>query len=73
MAYTKTTDFAVKDSLPSGDPNKVARGTEVDVEFDNIQQAFSDILVNTALTGSTTIASLDVTAVTNLVISQGTY
>ncbi len=73
MAYTKTTDFAVKDGLPSGDPNKVARGTEVDVEFDNIQQAFSDILVNTALTGSTTIASLNVTAVTNLVISQGTY
>ena len=73
MAYTKTTDFAVKDGLPSGDPNKVARGTEVDVEFDNIQQAFSDILVNTSLTGSTTIASLNVTAVTNLVISQGTY
>jgi hypothetical protein len=73
MAYTKTTDFAVKDGLPSGDPNKVARGTEVDVEFDNIQKAFSDILVNTALTGSTTIESLNVTNITNLVISQGTY
>jgi hypothetical protein len=73
MSYVKTTDFAVKDNLPSGDPNKVARGTEVDVEFDNIQQAFADILVNTSLTGSTTIASLNVTNVTNLVISQGTY
>ena len=73
MSYVKTTDFAVKDNLPSGDPNKVARGTEVDVEFDNIQQAFADILVNTSLTGSTTIVSLNVTNVTNLVISQGTY
>jgi hypothetical protein len=51
----------------------VARGTEIDVEFDNIQKAFSDILVNTALTGSTTIESLNVTNITNLVISQGTY
>ena len=73
MGYVKTTDFAVKDNLPSGDPNKVARGTEVDVEFDNIQQAFADILVNTSLTGSTTIANLNVTNVTNIVINQGVY
>lgn len=37
--YTKLTDFAVKDSLPVGDPYKIVRGTELDVEFDNIQQA----------------------------------
>lgn len=34
--YTKTTDFAIKDTLSTGDPNKVASGAEVDAEFDNI-------------------------------------
>ena len=37
--YTKTTDFAAKDSLPSGDSNKVIRGTEFDTEFNNIATA----------------------------------
>lgn len=37
--YTKTTDFTAKDSLPTGDPNKIAKGSEVDTEFDNIQTA----------------------------------
>lgn len=37
--YTKTTDFAAKDSLPSGDANKVIRGTEFDTEFNNIATA----------------------------------
>jgi hypothetical protein len=73
MSYVKTTDFAAKDNLPSGDPNKIARGTEVDVEFDNIQAAFTSVLVNTILTGTTSIANLNVTSVSNLTISQGTY
>lgn len=37
--YTKTTDFAAKDALASGNPSKVAKGTEVDTEFDNIAVA----------------------------------
>ena len=73
MSYVKTTDFAAKDNLPSGNPNKIARGTEVDVEFDNIQAAFTSVLVNTILTGTTSIANLNVTNVSNLTISQGTY
>jgi hypothetical protein len=39
--YTKTTDFAAKDSLPSGDSNKVIRGAEFETEFDNIATAIS--------------------------------
>lgn len=39
--YTKTTDFAAKDSLPSGDANKVVKGAEFEVEFDNIATAIS--------------------------------
>lgn len=37
--YIKTTDFAIKDGLPSGDPGKVVRGTEIDVEFEAIETA----------------------------------
>ena len=37
--YTKTTDFAAKDSLPSGDSGKIIRGAEFGTEFDNIETA----------------------------------
>ena len=37
--YSKTTDFAIKDSLLEGDPNKIVKGTEIDNEFNAIQQA----------------------------------
>lgn len=37
--YSKTVDFAAKDSLPPGDPNKVALGAQVNTEFANIQIA----------------------------------
>ena len=36
MQYTKTTNFAVKDTLLSGNPAKVVKGAEIDVEFNNI-------------------------------------
>ena len=34
--YVKSTNFAVKDGLPSGDPLKVVKGTELDTEFNNL-------------------------------------
>ena len=34
--YNKSTNFAVKDTLVSGDPNKIVSGAEVDNEFNNI-------------------------------------
>lgn len=37
--YTKSTDFAAKDSLPTGYTNKIVRGSEIDNEFANIQTA----------------------------------
>ena len=37
--YTKTTNFATKDSLTSGDPAKIVKGTEINTEFNNIQTA----------------------------------
>lgn len=35
-AYTKSTNFASKDSLASGNPLKIVKGTEIDAEFNNI-------------------------------------
>ena len=40
--YTKTVDFAAKDALPTGNANKVAKGAEVDNEFDNIAIAVNN-------------------------------
>lgn len=37
--YVKSTNFASKDSLPTGDPLKIVKGTEIDTEFNNIATA----------------------------------
>ena len=61
--YTKTTNFATKDSLASGNPNKIVKGTEINSEFDNIATAVAT-KANTAspsLTGTVTAAALNVT------------
>lgn len=39
--YTKATNFAVKDTLSTGDTNKVVRGTEIDTEFTAIASAIA--------------------------------
>ena len=58
--YTKTTNFTSKDSLPSGNSDKIVKGSEIDTEFNNIQTAVETKL-NTndgALTGTTTFQTL---------------
>jgi hypothetical protein len=40
-AYTKTTNFLVKDSLPTGDAGKIIKGSEFDTEFNNLQTAIN--------------------------------
>ena len=39
--YTKSTDFASKDALPSGNAAKIVKGTEIDTEFNNIAVAIA--------------------------------
>lgn len=39
--YTKATEFTPKDSLPTGDPNKIIKGLDFDTEFDAIETAIS--------------------------------
>jgi hypothetical protein len=37
--YTKATNFATKDTLPTGDSGKIVKGTEIDTEFNAISSA----------------------------------
>jgi len=39
--YTKSTNFASKDSLSTGNPLKIVKGTEIDTEFNNIATAIA--------------------------------
>ena len=39
--YTKATNFATKDTLPTGDSGKIVKGTEIDSEFNAISSAIS--------------------------------
>jgi len=59
--YSKTTDFAAKDALATGNANKIVKGTEIDDEFDAIQTAVNTKadINNTTFTGTTTIPSIN--------------
>ena len=74
--YTKTTDFAAKDSLPSGDSGKIIRGSEFETEFDDIATAIAT-KANTAsptFTGTVTIPNLTFTgSLSTGTIDGGTY
>lgn len=54
--YVKATDFASKDALVTGNPNKVVRGTEIDNEFEAIETSVATKadLVSPAFLGSPT-------------------
>jgi hypothetical protein len=74
--YIKTTNFATKDALSTGDPNKIVKGTEIDTEFNNIATA-SATKANTAsptFTGTVTADNVTITGtLTAATISGGTY
>ena len=66
--YTKAVNYATKDGLTAGDPNKKIKGTELNTEYDNIQTAVNskpddpttttgDIIYNS---GATTQARLGI-------------
>lgn len=60
--YVKSTNFTAKDSLPSGDANKVIRGSEFDTEFNAIQTAVTTKadLAGPTFTGTATFADVNV-------------
>lgn len=75
MNYTKTTNFAVKDSLATGNPSKKVKGTEIDAEFVAIASAISSKAdsSNSALTGTTSVVDLSVSGTYTGTINGGTY
>ena len=74
--YTKTTNFATKDSLTSGDPAKIVKGTEINTEFNNIQTAVNSKSdsASPTFTGTLTAATVNVTGtLTAGTITGGTF
>jgi hypothetical protein len=55
--YTKSTNFATKDALSSGNPLKIVKGTEIDTEFNNIATAIATKadLASPTFTGTPTL------------------
>ena len=74
--YSKTTNFTAKDSLPSGDANKIIRGSEFDTEFDAIATASATKanIASPTFTGTVTIPTLNFTGTLSTgTIDGGTY
>lgn len=68
--YTKTTDFAAKDSLPAGNAAKTVRGSELEKEFDEISSAIS---TKADIAGVTFTGPVEITTLTfNGTLSTGT-
>lgn len=76
--YTKATNFASKDSLSSGNPLKIVKGTEIDTEFNSIATAVASKadLASPTFTGTVTIPTVaisagTVTGITDLAVADG--
>jgi hypothetical protein len=61
--YTKATNFATKDTLPSGNPLKIVRGVELDTEFNSIATAILSKADSISPTFTGTATFVDLTAV----------
>ena len=74
--YTKSTNFATKDALTSGNPLKIVKGTEIDTEFNNIATAIATKadLASPTFTGTVVIPTATITTatITTANISAGT-
>lgn len=77
--YTKSTNFAIKDSLISGDPAKIVKGTEIDTELVNIQSAVnskrdsaSSVSLSTEVSGTLPVANGGTGATTLTGVLRGT-
>jgi hypothetical protein len=73
--YVKATNFAVKDTLTSGDPNKLVKGTELNAEFDSIATAVATKAdtASPSFTGTVVMASASVNLTgSTLTLTNGT-
>lgn len=63
--YTKATNFAAKDTLPTGNAGKIVKGTEIDTEFTAIASAISSKADSNSPTFTGTPAAPTASAGTN--------
>lgn len=75
MNYSKSTNFAVKDGLVTGNPNKIIKGTEIDTEYNNIASAVSSKADanNGSFTGTITMVNLTVSGTLTATLDGGSY
>jgi len=73
--YTKSTNFTAKDTLPTGNANKVVRGAELDTEYTAIATAVSTKAdtASPTFTGTLTAADVSITGAVTGTIDGGTY
>lgn len=81
--YTKSTNFASKDNLSSGNSLKIVKGTEIDTEFNNIQTAIATkadsasptftgtVVIPTATITTANISGGTITGITDLAVADG--
>jgi hypothetical protein len=72
----KSTNFTSKDSMASGNPLKVIKGSEVDVEFSQIEicSATKANSASPTFTGTASFTDISVSGTTTLsTINGGTY
>jgi hypothetical protein len=73
--YVKSTNFAIKDGLTSGNPSKIIKGTEINTELENIEDAIASKpdANNGIHTGTTSVVNLDISGTVTGTIDGGTY
>jgi hypothetical protein len=73
--YSKLTNFASKDSLASGNPLKVIKGTEIDDEFEAIETAVGTKAdsASPTITGTATIATANITTANITTVDLGNW
>lgn len=73
--YVKSTNFTAKDTLPTGNANKVVRGAELDTEYTAIAVAVSTKADTTSptFTGTVTLPDVSITGAVTGTVDGGTY
>jgi hypothetical protein len=70
MSYVKLTNYAIKDALLTGDPNKIVKGIDIDAEFNAI--ATASAVTDAAYVAGDVIVAANAAAATALKLSTST-
>jgi hypothetical protein len=73
--YIKSVNFTAKDTLPTGNANKVVRGAEIDTELSAVAVAVSTKAdtASPSFTGTVTLPDVSITGAVTGTVDGGTY